>query len=395
MQTLGHIKHNRARRNELHYRLKHRDRRDRVQLLALAIDDPYGPIRRDVAQAFQGEFAREEPGRRPTNQDVVAFLEAVAVGRTVTHAVAHAVGTPPQWPEGESERARITALVALEASPFPEQTAEAIRPLLRCPTADLRYHALIALERLVPGNRTLFDAVIEALEDDDPEVAVVATQIGVKHGWAELGDYFLETHRRLGGEDRLQIAFSIGELVANSAWSPGDIPPQKRQQLVEECIDALGDEAHLAAAARTLANLEATEAVDDLVAVTKKWFAHPILKVDAAAALVDLGHPRGAKYLGKALRSRRKDASGYALRIIGERKIDRFFDALVETATSDDYHADTAALALEDFGGSEARDVLKQLSSSHPDDEVRRLAGKAIRRHLEADPESFDATLDR
>ncbi len=401
VQTLANIPNSQARRNELHHRLPSLNRAQRLQLLCLTLDDPFPPIRQDVAQALKDEL-QASPGH---NGALLRFLEATATGRAPAHDVTAALDIPRQSLAHDSERARMAACVALEGSTQPTETADVIRPLLRAESAHLRYQALIAVYRLVPGDRRLYDVVIEAMEDDDPEVAVVATQIAVKNAWTDLLPNFLRARARLEGEDRTQVTFSVGALIENSAMTASDLPPEARTDMIAECVDALTHEPHTAAASKTLARLEATEAEGALVDVTTKWFAHPILKVEAAAALVELGSAEGPKHLQKALNSRRKDARGYALRVVGTHRLPQFFDHLVDVATADVYHADTATLALADFGDERARQVLSQIADSHPQAEVRQLASDALRRGLgdqsdeplfgTAEPAQFDATVDR
>lgn len=404
VQLLNDIPNNRARRNELQYRLKHLQRSERIQLLCLALDDPYPPIRHDVAQGLQRELRWSSAGQRPSSQALTRFLEATAAGRAPTHEVTAELEIPRELLSYDSPRARMTACVALEASPRPDETMQILRPLLRSQVADLRYQTLITTHHLAPGSAFLYDTVREALTDDDPEIVVIATQIAVNNGWGDLLEALLQARARLNGEDRLQVTFSVGALLENTGLSPDELPAPARQNMIAECVDALDHEPHTAAAAKTLARLQAREATDELVAITDKWLTHPILKVEAAATLVELGHPRGPDYIEKALKSRRKDARGYALRVVGSHRLEQFFPKLVEVATGDDYHADTATIALADFGGERARRILADLAESHPDEQVRELADSAIAGNLEhelfdtiepslqLDSRSFDAT---
>ena len=395
LQTLNHIPNSRARRAELRYRLDRLERADRIQLLCLALDDPYPLLRHDIAEGFQEELQRGDEAPDELDDAIVALLESVVSESEPTAAVTKALGVPRELLPEASTRARITACVALEGSPFPERTVEVIAPLLDDDDGDLRYQALIATNRLVPDSERLHDVVVDALDDGDPEIVVVATQIAVMHGWDDLLPQFLHARARLSGEDRTQVTFSVGELIDNSELEARDLPPEARGDMIAECSDALDYEPHTAAAIKTLANLDAQEATDRLVRITKGWFTHPILKVEAAAALVDLGNPLGEEYLDRALGSRRKDASGYALRIVGERRLKRFYPRLVDIARGDNYHSDTATLALADFGGDDARAVLTDLANTHGNAEVRKLARSALNAHLTPDPDSFDATLDR
>lgn len=395
VQLLNNIPNSRARRAELQYRLKRLERLERIQMLCLALDDPYPPLRHDVAEAFQSELHSRSDDDGSLEENLVEFLHCLVSLREPPTEVLKALTLPRDLVPRDSLRARVAACVALEASPWPERTTDVIRPLLDLDEADLRYQAVIAIHRLLPGSALLHDVVVDALGDEDPEIAVVATQVAVKESWEDLLPAFLHARARLHGEDRIQVTFSVGGLLDNSTLTPADLPREARGDMIIECVDALRHEPHTAAAIKTLARLRATEAADELVGVTKRWFAHPILKVEAAAALVDLDHPRGEEYLERSLSSRRKDARGYALRIIGKRRLERFFPELVRVATGTGYHADTATLALADYDGPEARRLLDELSQSHADAEVRRLAGRALLRLPDIDPASFDATLDR
>lgn len=395
VQTLNHIANSKARQAELQFRLDRLARPERLELLCLAIDDPYPPLRQEVAEALQAQLHGGDDAPDALDRALIDFLHALVSATPPDEALIDSLGLHPSLVPEPSLRARMTACVALEASPWPADTAAVLSPLLGSDEPDLRYQAVIAAHRLLPADQTLRDIVVKALADEDPEIVVIATQIAVAEAWADLLPEFLHARARLNGEDRLQITFSIGALVDNTALSPGDLPPEARGDLIAECIDALPSEPHTASAIKTLGYLNATEAADALVAVTKRWLTHPILKVEAAAALVDIGHPRGGQYLEKSLSSRRKDARGYALRVIGQRRLTRFFSELVDTATGTGYHADTATLALADFGGPEAREILDKLANSHGDEEIRRLANQAIRRIDHPAPAAFDATLDR
>ncbi len=369
LQLLNDIPNSSARRDELHHRLESLDRADRVQLLCLALDDPYPPIRHDVAEALQQEL-----------DDVLTrFLEHIAAGVEPPENITTVLNVPRELLPDRSERARIAACVALEASPSPETTLEVIGQLITDESSDLRYQALIAMHHLDPGSSALREAALHALlHDSDSEIVVIASQIAVSNAWADMLPALLEARTRVRGEDRHQVTFSIGELIDASDATAKDLPPEIRRDMIDECIRALRDEPLTAAAARTLANIEAQEATGALHALIDRWFAHPILKVDAAVALLKLGNPRGEKYLSQALGFRRKDARGYALRMVGEHRLKRLFDHLVEVANSQGYHADTATLAIRDFGGERAQSVLANLANSHPDEEIRGLATRGL-----------------
>lgn len=368
LQLLNHIPNSQARLKELHRRLHILEREQRVQLLLLTLDDPYPAIRHDVAKSLHDEL----------DDDLTSFLEAVLAGKAPAEELFESLQIPRDASPHDSLRARIAACIALEASPRQETTLPIISELFSADSADLRYHAVIAFHHLAEDPALLREKIRQALGDEDPEIIIVASQIAVHRAFGDLLSPIIDARQRLRGEERLQLSFSIGELIDATELSPQALPAEVRQEIITECAQALRHEPLTAAAARTLAHLNAREATTHLERLIGRLFIHPILKVDAAAALISLGHPAGEEYIGQALRSRRKDARGYALRIVGERRLSRYFDELVQTASRDTYHADTAVLALADFGGPQAHQILTHLKDSHPDPEIRELASETL-----------------
>lgn len=340
-----------------------------------------GEVRHTLLEAMADTYPplRHRAGLAAAERDDAPFdavLRALADGDAEA-AVDAAVGLEldPAAPPSPLAPVRQVACLALRRSDTPETHTVLLRAT-RDDDADVRYQALVSLHELDATGRQFRDAVVERLGDEDSEVAVVAAQICAQRGWTDQTDHIVERWRELGGSDRLQLALSLTELVGDHGAS---LPSPTLTEIVDQLIDALGEETTIAAAAQALVQLGSARAEKPLEDVLDRWFAHPILKVEAAGALHALNNARGTAYLQKSLSSSRKDARGYALRLVGRLHIGEFFDELARVAHSDDYHADTAVLALADYNTQEARAVLEDVAAGHPDNEVRTLAQDVLK----------------
>lgn len=350
---LTSILNSEARLAELHLMLNQRARlpdraadpdfhTDLEAQLLTALDDPYLPIRHLAADALSLDLSA------PLAQIIAEFATDT---RTPT-------------------RARAAACLALKSSPDP-QIATLLLQLARAPEADLRYHALVALnESPAVQDADLTTLVAERLHDTDPEIAIIAAQIAAARDWQQLIPDITQARQNIPRSIRLALSLALAELLANARDQPLHTP----DDLIPELIKALKDERTLAAAAHALAYLNATQATDALIKTLDRRMTHPILRVGVAAALVELGHERGRQALASTLQSRRKDARGYAIRQVARLGLTEHIPHIIQLAHSNDYHADTALLALKDFNTPETLDHIHQIARQHPDPEQRELA---------------------
>lgn len=362
---LADISNPKTRLAEFELRLREGSEAQVRRTLLEAMADSYPPLRHQaaLASAERDDEALDEA------------LRALVVGEPEDAvAQAAALGVDPGAIPTPDAAFREAASLALRTSHNPKTIAA----LLHAGTddsPDVRYQALVSLHEL-DASGDAFRALVETrLEDDDPEVVVVAAQITAQHGWRDHVSKLVGQWRELEGSDKLQIGLSLAEL---STQHDAPVPDDVLAAITDALIQALEEEETIAAASQALVQLRSERAVDALENVVKRWFAHPILKVEAAGALHELGKASGTAYLEKSLNSSRKDARGYALRLVGRLRISEYFDELDRVARSDDYHADTAVLALADYGGQQARAVLEDVVQKHSDSEVRELAEKAL-----------------
>jgi len=369
-----------ARLDELEYRLREAGWTGAVEAALRSLTDPYPPIRHRATTALAVRV----------DETLANLFGALLVGDE--GAAGRALGDlgfepPPELPPDTAIRQAACRILA-------QTGGDASRRILEQATsdedADVRYQALIALHEREPDGGDFERAVAPRLQDADPEVATVAAQIVADRGWTDYADAVEAIWNRSSGSARLQFALSLSELIGEHG---AEVEASTIDQLLDEVIDALDDEETTAAAARALVHLGAGRATDPLHGVLDGWFVHPLLRVEAASALIELDDRRGFDYLERALDHRRKDVRGYALRTVGRLQLDRHFDRLVATARSGDYHADTAVIALAEWGSDEALEALDRIADQPPNDDVGAFAERALLQRRELgrfDPALFE-----
>ncbi len=375
--SLDEIPHPEGRLDEILMQIEERPREKAIELLVGSLTDPYPPIR---------HRAGEELGLR-LDSEVIQLLCAILQGDIGTlEAAARALGIAREAiPDPDDPHVRQVVCLALQFSDAPA-SIEALSMAASDEAADVRYQALVALHELAIEPDRLRDAVYPRLDDADPEVATVAAQMAAEAGWAEATDRIVEGWESLERGGDLSFALALAELVGEYG---AELDEDRLERLVDELTEALEDERTVAAASRGLVMLGAERAREPLSDLLDRWFIHPLLRLEAAGALIELGDPRGRDHLEDAIEHRRRDVRGYALRIVGRLQLDEHFERLTDTALSDDYHADTALLALGEWGGEAVEPLLKEATRRHPDDELRTLAERILE-HLRS-PKQFDA----
>ena len=354
-----------TRLEELEYRLANDDRRGVISALLDVVDDPYPPIRRRATEALAGRV--DEPLANLFG--ALLLEEDEAAGR----AVAQLGIEPPEHlgPTGPVKQAACRILAHTEG----EGARDILGQAAADPDADVRYQALVALHNHEVPEDELERTVAARLQDADPEVASVAAQIVAEHGWTTYTEVITKKWRDARRDTRLQFAISLAELAGQH---DADLPQANLDELLDELTDALRDERTVAGACRALVALGDKRAHEALESVVDGWFVHPLLRVEAAGALVELGDDAGRDALADYLDEDRDDVRGYALRQVGRLQLDAHFDRLADLAQSDDYHADTAILALAEWGSDEAMDILEDVADSQPDDDLAQLAKRAL-----------------
>jgi HEAT repeat protein len=363
-KPLSEIANPQTRIDEFDLRVRRGDPARVACTLLEGIGDVYPPLRQRAARTAADI----------DDHAVRAVLTGLAVGQRRVGAVADTYGLGDDDVPPNNAPVRQAACLALRGADDAE-SLDALFEATADDEDDVRYQALVSLHfRDAPDDR--LRAIVDVrLDDEDPEVQIVAAQIVADRGWTHFADRIETMWRDAHGELHRQLAFVLAELSADADI---ELASTTRDGLVEQLIDALSDEQTTSAAAKALAALDAEQAREQLRGVVKTWFGHPIHKVEAAAALVELDDKVGRDYLARALDSHRKDARGYALRLVGKLGLSDYFDALERKARSTDYHADTAILALGDFGGDRAHTILEELATHHPDHDVRALAADTL-----------------
>lgn len=316
-----------------------------THLLFEALWDTYPPLRHRAAEELAAVMSDE----------LAVTVAQIAAG----------VKVDAELPAAVTLDVRRAATLALRTEQLPHRAEQLL--LRACTDEDdsIRYHALLALHRNAT-DEVLRGATEDGLKDLDSGVAVIAAQIVAERGWRDLVPQVVELLDRLTGTDRFAVAAAITEVL--------DKPEDAPATLVDVLLDGLRSPKTLAAACKALARLQAKRAVAPLQRVMSSLTAHPLNKVEAAAALVALDEPEGARYLEKMLDGRRKDAQGYAIELIASLNLDQYRARVEAIARSTDYHADTAVVALAKFGDTRALELLGDIARTHPDPAIRTLA---------------------
>lgn len=315
------------------------------RLLFEAFWDPYAPLRHRAADELADVMS-----------DELALLVArVAVGED--HL---------ELPGPVTLEVRRAAALALRTDSLPRAAQDLLLRAVNDPDETLRYHAFLALHRNADP-ATLRQVTQRGLADIDAGVTVVAAQTVAEYGWTELVPEVLAVFGRVSGTDQFAVAAALSELIA---------PEHAPAEVIDSLLDGLRNEKTIAAACQALARLRAARAVAPLKRAIGSFLAHPLNKVEAAAALVALGDQDGAAHLEKMLAGRRKDTRGYAIELIARLGLDRYRPQIEAIAQSDDYHADTAVMALANFGDARAFELLSSIARSHPDPDIRELASE-------------------
>jgi len=115
----------------------------------------------------------------------------------------------------------------------------------------------------------------------------------------------------------------------------------------------------------------------------KKWFLHPLEKIQAAAAMVRCGDDEGRVYLEKCLESPKPEERGFALEQWGKLKLSGALD-LLQGVLSDEHdpHRLDAARGLGHLGDTRSLSLLERVSRQQDDEllaQTAREAAEAVR----------------
>lgn len=368
--SLGDIAKPEARLEELEYRLRRVDSDRRVRLLLRRLGDNYPPIRHRVADELAALYASDGLGGT-TRQALRTFCAGAIRGSDPSMQQANdALGI--EGPAVSTAAVRQAACRVLSGGD--EQDIDLLRTALEDSEPDVRYRALISLHDLDPASLSESE-LSRLLADDDREISTVAAQWLAEVGATGSTDAVLDRWRQSRNEDRMSFALAAAELIGRHG---AEVKAGTRRRLIDALLKALEDERTASAAASALVSMDARQAIEPLKSLLDGWFVHPIIRVQAAAALIELGDNRGLDHLERSLQRNRRDVRGAALRTVGRMQLEGFRSTLEEVARSDDYHADTAVLALAEWGDDRARTTLADIATERSETGPGQLAERAL-----------------
>lgn len=340
-----------ARRQEVEWRLARASDAEARALLLQALDDPYPPNRLGFAALLSQQLDDV------TEQAILDELHSARASEARAAALCRALGG------GRSS-----------------ESFELLLTLAQDPSADMRYHALVSAHARHPDHEALRAVALRTLQDADAELIAISAQILATSHDEQALDALITALSHAPATARLHIAIAIAESAASLAL----VERARQAHILPILLGGVTQETTSAASARALVMLDAREAIPLLKRSLGRWLLHPILKVEIAGALARLGAPEGTAHLLRAMTGTRKDARGWALEVCGRHQLVGFMETIIQIASSTDYHADAAIFALAHYKHDDANAALERLSTTHPDEELRVLAARALREDVES-----------
>lgn len=364
MRQLQHISNPQARMHELDHRVDIMRPEEIRELLIESLSDPYPPLRHAAALHLSNYM----------DEDTLGWLLSV-----ITDTQAHPV---------EVVRASCVALKGASGEPA---VYEALLSMLNQQDSDARYLALETLFDLNPSRPVIEQAARLGIEDPDEEVAMVAAQIIATRRLTELEALLIERRARTGRQ-RLHFTLSLAEIIR----------PQTAQantalidDMTQELFRALRYEETSVAGAVALGQFgkslgDRGAIIEALQRQLNRWLIRPHFRIEAAVALLELGHQDGHDHITQQLKSRKKDVRGYAIEVAGRYRIDALFEDVLKIANAQEFASETAILALHAYDTPAARRALERIAQTHPDEDCRQLAKQltmdtdgSLKEHLE------------
>lgn len=364
-----------TRLDELEYRLRRAEPDGAVRTLVRLLDDNYPPIRHRAASEL-GALLANGALSEPVETALIRFCRSAIQHdhQAMIHALSEMSVSEDLPPSSDTRQASCRILAGAGT-----RTSDTLTEALADEHPDVRYRAMVSLHDTQA--EVLTDSEIaDYLHDNDLEVAAVSAQWLAERGATQYTDAILARRREIDSNEAMTLALAAAELIGDHAASAS---AAEKRELVDVLIAGLEDERTAPAAAKALVSMDARQAVEPLTDLLSRWFIHPIIRVQSAAALAELEESRGVEFLEQSLEHWRKDVRGAAIRAVGRIGIERFRADLEAMAQSEDYHADTAVLALADWGDDPAQHLLQNIARSHADPSVKQLAERALRQ-LEA-----------
>ncbi len=388
---LAHIANPEQRLQELFWSIEQpQSTTQRHEFLIASLGDLYPPVRQAAALRLA-----QDPPQEHTRQELTAHLSKSL--ETKEDKITSSGVTPPFMPPANTETglAILAALKGCEDPPLPSLLTK----LTTHTNPDVRYQALLNLFELPPSAhpQNLGSILTECLSDPDEEVSIIAAQFISECNLHELLPELIKRHQQLSRKQAasLHITLSITHLLTTASEDQRADYAYIIESLKKELIEGIQHEVSSSASSSALVDLALMLGQKELACaplrkVLNRWFLHPLLKVEAAAQLTRLGDAQGLNYLSTMLDGKRKDTRGHAISVAGSLRIEPLYGQVARIAQSpQDYHNDTAILAMANYATPQAREHLKQLAESHADEELRTLAKQALNTPKVSKPLTF------
>ncbi|MBN1947094.1 MAG: HEAT repeat domain-containing protein [Bradymonadales bacterium] len=313
-----------------------------LEILLAKLGDDHPQVRQAAAQILAtGESERVVP----------PLLEALA---SLIHEVR------------PGHRASLVYALSLMEVDCHSPVCEALLALLDHGDQDVRFQALVGLNRIGCTSDRFRQAVVRLLEDPDDEVAAVAASSAAELALVEHRPAIVARWQRAQGFARRHLALAGAHLGAEEVI-------ESLEMAVRSAID--GHEA-----IEALVALHTPAAQRLLFRLAGSWRVHPLLRARAGVALVEIEHPEAAKLIQRHLAHRkatiRWGTIDWLCRLQRREHLASLLAILQDPSHRDSVEvASSLALLLP---SQEVSEALEQAAQRDPRTEVRAAAAEAL-----------------
>lgn len=264
-------------------------------------------------------------------------------------------------------RASVVHAIGVLSVPCHGPICEALLDELSHPDQDVRFQAMVGLNRIGCTSERFQKAIGTLLDDPDAEVAAVAASAATDFDMTDQVDRIVDRWKTATG-------FAQRHLALAAAHLGDDRTIETLERAVRTGLDGLE-------AIEALVSIKSQAAGPILVRLARSWRVHPLLRARAGVALAEIVHPQSNPIIEQHISHRKSEIRWGTIDWIGQLDRQEYVPALIGILERTG-HRD-AAEAAHALGlmtpNAQIRQVLKREATQAASEEVRQAAAQALR----------------